>query len=1259
MKKIIIFIFISVDCIIGALPTLNFKCPQYVQRYIQSQVVCPRNPLDYSCLCNTENTTCSTRNEEVAHEYCSNDKPEFAGIGQKYVWSGGLRNIKCPSERFQPPGFNLWQNVSSQCIFLKSFCNEEGQVIHINGSAEKDVSCRCDHTRGYAFVANNNTDKSSCKSLEEDCSCYTKKCLFKETLAKDYSCILSSNKNILSRNHPVVAATRQSTVEHVDLTVNITENKYRINYKNGITALIFLFIIFGSCLMIVFLLCDLNIKCKDYCSDRKELVLNHEGTRQPSTSFDPQLDDHLQQPINCTAHQLDGANSGNDTIHDELSFNKEMTTKRSSTQADCDHLQQPINCTVHQLDGANSGNETIHDELSFNTEMTTKRSSTQADCDHLQQPINCTVHQLDGANSGNETIHDELSFNTEMTTKRSSTQADCDLGSDSNCLQVQDINTNNTQHLHDTDISAFDEITEEQEVLIDKTEILPDKLSVCDVSAVSSYNDKRNESSLKKVAMEKSFSDKTISVVVYPQDVNQFVGFSCRFNTSMSSIDGCIRKIEWLHITPEKEITCDLENTKKYGTDDPQSFTIRSLAPEDAGTYVCRVSNIKETVDSEHIKLNVKDFNPKIYHWIERPNQEKTILKFNFDVPQIIDITLILKTNDTDEIKSKPTNVAPNESFITCDFPICCSGKYEIVLETYFGAVIKRTIDLRITSDGEEQLQENWSLEKLLMSVQKDAKKVTAIPSKIDCTQDIDRGNQTTTNRQEEATSHNSSCTETLVESHETTTDEKSEAISQNPSYTEILNKQHEPTTDDKREKTASMDSVDQPHQLRTDYLTESNQSKAAPMKCLNKPSVRAVIALDIGTTHSRYAVLIPETPFIEEKIESVFKDSVPTAVLFNVTLDNFVACGDKAIKEYKSAVQRDEQKSYIMFEKFKLELYKRMEVTAKLEIKDVYERTMLATKVYTAVINDLKQRALMHIKQKNNTIHNDEIVWVMTAPDIWKENAKDIIRLCCELSGITKEQLIVVDDSNAILAYFQKVQSFCRETLPQNVDDKNYLLIDLSGGTCDITGYHTPADCDVGVPIRPSHKLCGVDIVCNVILDRLSSIIGENAMDCLKKEETSSYLQLKEACIQLCLTSDNSLNVPIQTFDNLCTRFREMSFKEAVDGYGKTVSGSDSEQVDIDFTLFRNKLIVRKGLVDNSLKKIIGTAINEIENILKTQKAQNIQQFFIVGGFSSLSIVQNEIQDAFKDKSVIFANDKVFSSVKGALVYGYEKTNI
>lgn len=220
--------------------------------------------------------------------------------------------------------------------------------------------------------------------------------------------------------------------------------------------------------------------------------------------------------------------------------------------------------------------------------------------------------------------------------------------------------------------------------------------------------------------------------------------------------------------------------------------------------------------------------------------------------------------------------------------------------------------------------------------------------------------------------------------------------------------------------------------------------------------------------------------------------------------------------------------------------------------------------------------------------------------------------------------------------------------------------MIIFSGGTCDITGYHVTADCDVGVPIKSTHIACGFDIACDAILDRISSMIGDRAMDCLKEEETSSFLKMKKACLKLCKTEYSSkLNVPIQKINKLCKRFRLMSFKETVDNYGKTVSGSDSDQVDIDFTLCKSKLIVRKGLVDDSLKEIIGTAINEIKHVLTTQKAQNIQQFFIVGGFSSLSIVQNEIQDAFKDKSVIFANDKVFSSVKGALVYGYEKTRI
>lgn len=93
----------------------------------------------------------------------------------------------------------------------------------------------------------------------------------------------------------------------------------------------------------------------------------------------------------------------------------------------------------------------------------------------------------------------------------------------------------------------------------------------------------------------------------------------------------------------------------------------------------------------------------------------------------------------------------------------------------------------------------------------------------------------------------------------------------------------------------------------------------------LKKTNVGAVIALDVGTTHSRYAVLITETLSSKEKWEPVIEDSVPTAVLFKDTSKTYIACGDEALPEYKCAIENGEQESYSMFEKFKLELYKRM----------------------------------------------------------------------------------------------------------------------------------------------------------------------------------------------------------------------------------------------------------------------------------------------------------------------------------------------
>lgn len=63
----------------------------------------------------------------------------------------------------------------SKCVFSKSTCTEEGQILHSNGTTKTDKTCRCDYTKGYAYVKIPKTT-CYCDPTREDCSCYKKPC---------------------------------------------------------------------------------------------------------------------------------------------------------------------------------------------------------------------------------------------------------------------------------------------------------------------------------------------------------------------------------------------------------------------------------------------------------------------------------------------------------------------------------------------------------------------------------------------------------------------------------------------------------------------------------------------------------------------------------------------------------------------------------------------------------------------------------------------------------------------------------------------------------------------------------------------------------------------------------------------------------------------------------------------------------------------------------------------------------------------------
>ncbi|CAG2189840.1 unnamed protein product [Mytilus edulis] len=151
--------------LIHACTAFLLQCPYPAQWSIRARGLCP-NPSKYSCLKN-----------DLINGYSENcTLSDFLAPGRKGVLRGGLDADICSQERYHPWPIKYYTNFSTNCIFIKSVCHEEGQVVYDKGNRSSDVTCRCDYTRGYAFIGKPR-NPCFCVPSEEDCSCYLKTCV--------------------------------------------------------------------------------------------------------------------------------------------------------------------------------------------------------------------------------------------------------------------------------------------------------------------------------------------------------------------------------------------------------------------------------------------------------------------------------------------------------------------------------------------------------------------------------------------------------------------------------------------------------------------------------------------------------------------------------------------------------------------------------------------------------------------------------------------------------------------------------------------------------------------------------------------------------------------------------------------------------------------------------------------------------------------------------------------------------------------------
>ena len=108
-------------------------------------------------------------------------------LGLHIVYSGNLDAKDCHGERFSPE--SVWSNQGTDCMYRKSYCNEEGQVMANNGTTYSDRTCRCDYASGYDYITKP-INKCGCVPSNEDCSCYMRQCpIYKNILSPGIFCL--------------------------------------------------------------------------------------------------------------------------------------------------------------------------------------------------------------------------------------------------------------------------------------------------------------------------------------------------------------------------------------------------------------------------------------------------------------------------------------------------------------------------------------------------------------------------------------------------------------------------------------------------------------------------------------------------------------------------------------------------------------------------------------------------------------------------------------------------------------------------------------------------------------------------------------------------------------------------------------------------------------------------------------------------------------------------------------------------------------
>ncbi|KAH3690945.1 heat shock 70 kDa protein 12B-like [Dreissena polymorpha] len=408
------------------------------------------------------------------------------------------------------------------------------------------------------------------------------------------------------------------------------------------------------------------------------------------------------------------------------------------------------------------------------------------------------------------------------------------------------------------------------------------------------------------------------------------------------------------------------------------------------------------------------------------------------------------------------------------------------------------------------------------------------------------------------------------------------------------------------------------------------------------------VAAFDFGTTYSGYAFSFKDSPNDVKTNKGwtagsgqliSLKTSTSVLLKQNSEFDSF---GFDAEDKYSSLAGAGKHHGWRLFRRFKMVLHNQR-ISRSATVEDLEGKTFPAKQIFTMSLKYLRKHLLDALSLHTIGTRETDIRYIITVPAIWGIAAKQFMREAAVEAGIDVERLK--------LALEPEAAAVCCEALGHTLVGQKFMVVDLGGGTADISVHEKQSNGSLKNIHGPSGGPWGGIYVDENFMAFMTEVFGTMAINALQSKDMYDYFdmirdfEVKKRKFQFDSKTDITFRIPVV--------LKEMSVEQCHQSLPDRLSSLKyGGKV---FLRGQDKLCINSSIMQSWFTDTVSKTVIHISSVLKEQRMKDVGLIVLVGGFADSPYVQQRIRQEFPEKQLIVPGEAGLAVLKGAVMFGHK----